>query len=513
MIGKKNFQVMPIKRIFRLFNKRKNPTEEETKMKKFAAVIAIVLCVTMLGAAFVGCNQDKDQGKTFVSMDINPSVNMVVDKDNKVESVEAANEDAQIMLYGEVIVGKTLDEAVEIIANLAIECGYLTEENSGVNVTVVAGNGKADVEAKVGEIISTKINAAAEKGKISVNINTQGSFSLQRQLEYYKEKYPDSQAVQSLTVGRLKLVLELTEKDGSISFEAAAELDTDALIADIEEAYAKIEPYATAAYEKAVKEASELYAIAKTTALGAAWTGAYLKQKPLSVPNYGAIYAAYDVAAVTLDYTLDKIEEARSYANTALKNVDTQKIADLLGVEKSEVDAAIKDENGDVTLESLEAYLDRELKNMSKEAYDKIKEQLPELEAYVNGLQAEVDEFIDSLPEEYATQIRQIIADLEVLGGDVAEFIQSLGDITVDDVRTIVTYFEKQRDQAMEQIKAELTEEQFNEAQADVAAVDAKIKQFEDKFTAAVEQAKQEAQAYLQAAKEKLTADNEQSAA
>ena len=72
----------------------RNPKEGAT-MKKISVIIAIMLTAVLLCTAFVGCtNKDKDADKTYVSMDINPSVNLVIDGEGKVESVEAANEDA-----------------------------------------------------------------------------------------------------------------------------------------------------------------------------------------------------------------------------------------------------------------------------------------------------------------------------------------------------------------------------------------------------------------------------------
>ena len=200
-------------------------------MKKISAIIAIMLTAVLLCTAFVGCtNKDKDADKTYVSMDINPSVNLVIDGEGKVESVEAANEDAQVMLYGEVLVGKTAEEAFELIADLAIECGYLTEENSGVNVTVVAGNGSAEAEANIGETVKAAFNAEAGKADLNVNINTGASFSLQRQFEYIKGKYPNVNAIQNMSIGKFKLVTELVANDDGVTFEYAATLDNEDLI-------------------------------------------------------------------------------------------------------------------------------------------------------------------------------------------------------------------------------------------------------------------------------------------
>ena len=93
-------------------------------MKKISVITAIFLTMALICTVFVGClNTDKkaEESKTYVGIDINPSVNLVIGEDGKVESVEAANEDAQVMLYGEVIVGKTAEEAFELIAQLAVD--------------------------------------------------------------------------------------------------------------------------------------------------------------------------------------------------------------------------------------------------------------------------------------------------------------------------------------------------------------------------------------------------------
>lgn len=472
-------------------------------MKKIGLILAIVLVAALTCSAFVGCAQANDEnGKTYVSVDINPSVNMVIDENGCVESVEAANEDAQVMLYGEVLVGKTAEEAFSLIANLAVECGYLTEENSGVSVNVVAGNGSADVETKIGNIVQTAFEAEAEKANISVNINTGANFSLQRQFEYAKGKYPNVSAVQNMSIGKFKLVTELVANDDSITFEYAASLDNEDLIEKLNACYEKIEPYATEAYNLAVAQANEVFEITKVTAESLTWS-TYYSVNILKYPvNYGALYAAYSIAAVSVDYTLDVIELTMEYADKALSNVDTQKIADILGVEKSEVDAAVTDENGNITLESIEAYIDRTLKNMSAEAYAQIKEELPELETYINGLQAEVDEFIDTLPEEYATQIREIIAGVKNLGSDVFEFVDSLGDLTIDDVRTVVTYLENKRDETMQKIESDLSAEDLEEAKEHVQIANDAVSLAQKTYNTAIESAKKDAEEFLAQAKQ-----------
>ncbi len=472
-------------------------------MKKIGLIVAVVLVAVLACSAFVGCSEAKeDNGKTYVSVDINPSVNLVIDGEGKVESVEAANEDAQVMLYGEVLVGKTAEEAFSLIASLAVEGKYLTEENSGVSVNVVAGNGSAEVETRVGNIVQTAFEAEAEKADISVNINTGAYFSLQRQFEYAKGKYPNVSAVQNMSIGKFKLVTELVANDDGVTFEYAASLDNEDLIEKLNECYNKIEPYATEAYKLAVAEASEIFDLAKASAESTAWSTYYVLNVLKHPVNYGIAYGVYNSAAVTLDYTLDKIEQLASYANAALSNVDTQKIADALGVEKSEVDAAIVGDDGKVTLESLEAYIDRTLKNMSAEAYAAVKENLPQLETYVNSLQADVEEFVNTLPEEYADAINKIIADVKVLGSDIVDFVDKLGDLTVDDVRTVVTYLEGKRDEAMTKIENDLSAEELEEAKEYVASYQGLVSGAQTVYNTAIESAKQQAEDFLAQAKQ-----------
>lgn len=472
-------------------------------MKKIGLIVAIVLVAALACSAFVGCSEAKeDNGKTYVSVDINPSVNLVIDGEGKVESVEAANEDAQVMLYGEVLVGKTAEEAFSLIASLAVEGKYLTEENSGVSVNVVAGNGSAEVETRVGNIVQTAFEAEAEKADISVNINTGANFSLQRQFEYAKGKYPNVSAVQNMSIGKFKLVTELVANDDGVTFEYAASLDNEDLIEKLNECYNKIEPYATEAYKLAVAEANEIFDLAKASAESTAWSTYYVLNVLKHPVNYGIAYGVYNSAAVTLDYTLDKIEQLASYANAALSNVDTQKIADALGVEKSEVDAAIVGDDGKVTLESLEAYIDRTLKNMSAEAYAAVKENLPQLETYVNSLQADVEEFVNTLPEEYADAINKIIADVKVLGSDIVDFVDKLGDLTVDDVRTVVTYLEGKRDEAMTKIENDLSAEELEEAKEYVASYQGLVSGAQTVYNTAIESAKQQAEDFLAQAKQ-----------
>ena len=89
-------------------------------MKKIAILLTLVLCVTLLTVSLAACNKDDGEDLTdataFVTVDINPSVELTLNAEGKVLSAYGANEDGKVLLYGEAgIVGESVDKAVENI--------------------------------------------------------------------------------------------------------------------------------------------------------------------------------------------------------------------------------------------------------------------------------------------------------------------------------------------------------------------------------------------------------------
>ena len=88
---------------------------------KFSKILAASLSGAMVVSLAAACgNGGKDEGKavSYVGIDVNPSVSLVLDKNDNVLSVLADNEDAQVLLYGETLVGMSADEAAKKIAAL-----------------------------------------------------------------------------------------------------------------------------------------------------------------------------------------------------------------------------------------------------------------------------------------------------------------------------------------------------------------------------------------------------------
>ncbi len=139
--------------------------------KRFLSLCAaFALGATM--CSFGGCSKAAEN--TRMTVDINPSVELMVDKDNKVVSVTALNDDAAIILQGTAFVGKTSDEAVKGVVEVATETGYIVkgEVEADENTVKISVSGDTkwakdlynDAEKKVNEYLeSSGVKATIER--------------------------------------------------------------------------------------------------------------------------------------------------------------------------------------------------------------------------------------------------------------------------------------------------------------------------------------------------------------
>lgn len=101
-------------------------------------LLCALLCMMMLlaTASLASCNNEQEPATpeegtvTRMTVDINPSVEFMVDDQGLVVSATALNDDGSILIAGEAFVGKTPEQAVEMVVTLATETGYLVKGNA-----------------------------------------------------------------------------------------------------------------------------------------------------------------------------------------------------------------------------------------------------------------------------------------------------------------------------------------------------------------------------------------------
>ena len=114
--------------------------------KKKKPILAIIFVILFLLAVVFGAIYYYEFNKivAVVTMDINPSVSLSLNKMGKVIKAEGINEDGKKLLEDNKLKGKSLENAIENISDLVIDNGYFSNENNHILVNV-EGEIKEDV--------------------------------------------------------------------------------------------------------------------------------------------------------------------------------------------------------------------------------------------------------------------------------------------------------------------------------------------------------------------------------
>lgn len=522
---KKNYY-RATKRIADAFNLQIKNRKETKNMKKITSLLLVLAMMLTCAFALASCGttpQDPNaKAESLVTLDINPSVELTVDENGYVLSVYGANEDAKVLLYGETeIVGKSLDEAVERITDLAVELGYVDETNKVISTSVYTDSEsvKADLEKK----ITDSVNKAAQKAGISLKVDSEELYSMLRELEAYKAANPDNASIQALTVSKYRLAVSASE-NGEITVEEAIELENSQLIEKINDAHKKAEQFATEAYNKAREEASRAYDMATQVAMDAVYIE-YFADKILTNPTQ-FMYASFYVAYVNAARGLEALEIAAEYlekkasADYELNAEETAAALEIFGLDESDA-SLIANAEGKVTVRSVGAYANKTLKNLvSEDEREALRESLDELldeaedrievlvEAAINDYKPQVDALINTVRSSISAMgaiknpvIDSLVAEFNEVVGEYESLVED-GELSDDDLEELVEKFADKAEDYKAKIYLEISDEDKAQIEAKREQVKNKMTEQKSEFDEALADAEAEAKAYLQSLKD-----------
>ncbi len=502
-------------------------------MKRKFISLVLALTLTFTGATcLAGCGES-DETLAYVSLDINPGIELIVDNNNKVVSVRGENEDGLVLLYEETgIVGEKIDVAVKKITDLAIEYGYLDENNKVVDTIVTSENEK--LANRVLDKVNVSITATAENSGLTVTTSVDGAYSLIRKMDEFKAKFPNNTAIQNMSVSKFKLALSVSET-GEISLETAVLLDDAELIKTLKNASAKIEAYATKVYLEEKAKAVAIFDKAVEIPSYAVYTQYYLENltSHLSTAYYGGVYQMYATSAKTFEMVCDMVELATEIYNYKLSETEIAEIIIALGMEPGEIDK-LKDSNGDITIESIEAYADKLFKNTpASEALEQTKKALTtalnKTEAVVKEkVQAEVNKYKDQIEQAKATAesiFNSVSLTLNMLPTNVKAFLNEVktelteilntmdrvivdGNVNVEELRKLTDRLDDKAQEYLTKIKNDLTAEEFEALETKRNEKIAEKTAEKQAFEQAISKAENTAKTYLQNLKQSRKANN-----
>jgi hypothetical protein len=204
-------------------------------MKKRFISIFLLFAIMLSAISFTSCSnkaKPEEGSVTRMTVDINPSVEFMIDDQNKIVSVTALNDDGSILIVGEAFVGKTPEEAVEMMVTLASDTGYLVQGNAEVTENTVkisvSGDSKyaeqlikdttkkandtlkaLDITGKVEKVEALKIDALRQMA-LSTSLYNEEEIAAMDEAQLYKV----------ISAGRIETALLLTEEMRSAYYSA-----------------------------------------------------------------------------------------------------------------------------------------------------------------------------------------------------------------------------------------------------------------------------------------------------
>lgn len=136
--------------------------------KKIAACGMSLALAAGTCALLAGCGGGDGEAAARMQVDINPSVEFILDADDKVLSVTALNDDGALIVAGEAFVGKTAEDAVELMASISTDAGYLVkgELSAGQDGITISITGDAEAAQKLYDDVKAGVDAFLEESGI-----------------------------------------------------------------------------------------------------------------------------------------------------------------------------------------------------------------------------------------------------------------------------------------------------------------------------------------------------------
>lgn len=138
-------------------------------MKLFYKIIGVITCVCLACGFAVGCSGTVTVSAdelSYVSMRINPEIEIVVDKDGVVVAVNAVNADGETVLAGLNLVGLPVGDAAEAFTDAAAELGFMDIGSENATVYISAGGKDERFVKELEEKITEKVNGFFNKNGI-----------------------------------------------------------------------------------------------------------------------------------------------------------------------------------------------------------------------------------------------------------------------------------------------------------------------------------------------------------
>ena len=174
-----------------------------------AAAACVLFAVGVVGVPYYGNNYVPDS-----HVDVNPGVEIVTNKKNKVLEVQSTNQDGAAVIDGMNLKNTELKVAVNALIGSMVQKGYIQNDNTGILVTV--RNDNEDKANKVKAEVLNDINTALSTNSIQATVINQTVKSTVDAKKFATEN--------NTSIGKAVFVLNLAAKDSSLDAKELAKM-------------------------------------------------------------------------------------------------------------------------------------------------------------------------------------------------------------------------------------------------------------------------------------------------
>ena len=233
-------------------------TTKKTANRKWTSLIAACLAVMLLGGGGV-FYQRANAVASVVSLDVNPSIELKVNRSEKVLSCTPLNEDAKSILAdmgnGADLKGAKLDVAVNAIVGSLVRNGYLSSISSAIMISVEdKDTSRAEkLQRELTSAVDGVLQTSAAKASVLTQTLTQDAGREQQARE------------NNISTGKAALVNRVLAINSTLKFDELAALSVEEL-KDLAEAGAPAMPIGKAAAAYAAEQYAGTAALDSVTA-------------------------------------------------------------------------------------------------------------------------------------------------------------------------------------------------------------------------------------------------------
>ena len=232
-------------------------TTKKTTKRRWTSLIAACLAVMLLGGGLF--YQQVNAVASVVSLDVNPSIELKVNRSEKVLVCTPLNEDAKTILAdmgsGADLKGAKLDVAVNAIVGSLVRNGYLNSISSAIMISV-EDKDTARAEKLQRELTST-VDGVLQTSESRASVLTQTLTQDAGREQQAREN--------NISTGKAALVNHVLALNSALKFDALAKLSVEEL-KDLAEAGAPAMPIGMDAARTAAEEYAGMTALDSVTA-------------------------------------------------------------------------------------------------------------------------------------------------------------------------------------------------------------------------------------------------------